>query len=133
MPDIAQIYAAALVGGPSSSKSPVRIYVRDHVCTAVPTNPGVQCDDRPISAEVQRSVRKLLGNKVEFVAHTQAPRRQGVSAVIVFGALTVTGAHATLGMEVLCGPLCGQGETLVLTRRDGRWRVTGTTGPEWIS
>jgi hypothetical protein len=41
--------------------------------------------------------------------------------------------RATLGIEMFCGPLCGDGKTLVLARTDDGWRVTGTTGPEWIS
>jgi hypothetical protein len=125
----AQIYAAALTndGGPRA-----RLLVRDHICTSVPRAPA-DCDSGPIPVAVQREVTALAGGHIHFVRNARAPEGNGEPALIVFGDLVVTGSRATLGMETLCGPLCGQGQTFVLAERQGQWRVTGMTGPSWIN
>jgi hypothetical protein len=127
------IYAAAIGGGRTPEPVRAQIFVRDHTCGSVPLRRGVPCSDTPIPVDVQRMVRKLLGTRVQFSDHPPNPSGSGDPTVIVFGDLRVTGHRATLGMELLCGPLRGNGRTLVLTRRAGQWQVTGSTGPEWIS
>jgi hypothetical protein len=128
----AQIYVAALSRNLHPGVARVPIYVHIHVCRSVASAPA-GCDDGGIPVDVQREVTAMLGDAVRFIP--QAPNPQGVEdpAVITFGELAVAGDHATLGMQTLCGPLCGQGQTLVLAKAQGTWRVTGTTGPEWIS
>jgi hypothetical protein len=129
----ARIYAAALTNGPHPQRIDAPLYVRDQVCATVVTKPGAPCDDAAIPVAVQREVSRLVGPTVRFAANPRVPLDAGDRAVIVFGRLTIKGDGATLGIEVLCGPLCGQGQTLVLSERVGQWRVTGTTGAEWIS
>jgi hypothetical protein len=128
----AQIYVAALSRHLHPGAARVPIYVHSSVCRSVASAPA-GCDDGGIPVDVQREVTAMLGDAVRFIP--QAPNPQGVEdpAVITFGELVVAGDHATLGMQTLCGPLCGQGQTLVLAKAQGTWRVTGTTGPEWIS
>jgi hypothetical protein len=128
----AQIYVAALSRNLHPGVARVPIYVHSHVSRSVATAPA-GCDDGGIPVDVQREVTAMLGDAVRFIP--QAPNPQGVEdpAVITFGELVVAGDHATLGTQTLCGPLCGQGQTLVLAKAQGTWRVTGTAGPEWIS
>jgi hypothetical protein len=131
--DRAEIYAAALVHGGygEPGAGPSRV-IRIAICETVDQQPaGEDCNDGQIPIEVQRQVCSLVD--VQFVEHIASPQRPGDSAIIVFGALSVQDDHAMLGMEYLCGPLCGQGQTLILAKTDGTWRVTGTTGPAWIS
>ncbi len=125
----AEIYAAVLTHA-AGARAPV--FVRDHVCTTVANAPA-DCDSGPIPAAVQRQVNSLAGGHIHFVRNVRAPEGIHDPALVVLGDLVVTGSRATLGIETLCGPLCGQGQTFVLAQRHGRWQVTGTTGPSWIS
>jgi hypothetical protein len=129
----AQIYAAALAGGPDPQPLRGRLYVHDRVCVTVPEQAAAACTGAIIRAEVQRDVTVLLGPQVRFSGTPPGPDRLGDPSVVTFGRLTVHGAEARLGLQVTCGPLCGVGETLVLRRRGGQWQVTGTIGPRWIS
>ncbi len=128
LPERAQIYAAALAGiaGPHRL-----VQVRDRVCADEVSGPASGCTSIP--AAVAREVDRLLPGKVRFVVHPRNPFRADDPAVVTFGPLDITGDWATLRRDLRCGSLCGQGETLILTRRDGRWQVTGTQGPDWVS
>jgi hypothetical protein len=126
----AEIYAAALAGlaGPGR-----RVQVRGRVCAGDATGPVAACTGEPIPAAVAHEVSRLVRGGVRFVEQPRRPYRPGDPPVVTFGPLDIAGPRASLRRELLCGPLCGQGETLVLRRIDGRWRVTGTQGPEWVS
>jgi hypothetical protein len=131
--DQAAIYAAALRHH-SAPDTPTEVLVHDHVCATVISKPGSQCLDSAIPMSVRREVAQLLPFPVRFVAQRWGPRTGRATSLIVFGTLTINGgAAATLGVETLCGPMCGEGETLVLARSATGWRVTGTTGPAWIT
>lgn len=130
----AEIYAAALSGGPRTQPLPHRLWVRDHVCFAIPTSPSsAQCTDAPIARDVRRQVVALLGPAVRFSPSPPVPERPTDPSVVAFGRLRLTGDRARLPIETLCGRGCGEGETLVLRRHDGRWQVSGTAGPRWVS
>jgi hypothetical protein len=129
----AAIYTAALAGGSDPQPLHGLVYVRARVCVAVAGRPRTACGGHAISAGVQAEVRRLLGPQVRFVDAPPDPEQLGDPSVVTFGRLQVRGAAAQLGMQVLCGPLCGQGTLLVLKKRAGHWQVTGTTGPRWIS
>lgn len=134
-PDVrAQIYAAALAGGPDPQPLQHRLYVHDRVCDSVPSQElTATCEGARVPAAVQADVRALVGPRVRFLAAPPPPDRVGDATVVSFGALHVRDDRATLAMQVLCGPMCAQGETLVLRRHDGQWQVSGTTGPAWIT
>lgn len=124
----AAIYAAALSGAARP------IWVRNHICDQVPASPATpQCRDAPIPVAVQRQVVDLLGGAVRFAGQPSVPELPRGGTVVGFGPLRVRGDRARLGMETVCGGLCGQGETLVLRMRDGRWQVAGSVGPRWVS
>lgn len=124
----AAIYAAAL----SDTARPV--WVRNHVCNQVPTSPATShCRDAPIPRAVQHAVVDLLGRAVHFAANPPIPRTPRAGSIVGFGRLQLHGDSARLGMETVCGGLCGQGETLTLRLRDGRWQVSGSVGPRWVS
>ncbi len=82
---------------------------------------------------MKAQVLALAGPGVRFVADPPFPRRMGDAPVVTFGALHIHGSHASLAVGMTCGPLCGRGRTFVLVRAGDSWRITGTTGPEWIS
>jgi hypothetical protein len=128
----AEIYASALAYETGGSSAAV-VHVRDRVCATVVTEPELHCGDGVIPADVQRRVGALVVQRVRFVGPVPAPISVDEPSLVVFGALTVEGGRATLGIEEFCGPLCGHGRTLVLSRSDGNWRVVGSTGPQWIS
>jgi hypothetical protein len=132
--DQALIYAAALsyrATGPSDREE---VFVRDYVCKTVITKPGSQCADSPIPMSVRREMAQLLPFPVRFVAQEWGPRNGPEKSLTVFGTLAIAhGNRATLGIETLCGLLCGEGKTLVLSRTGDGWQVTGDTGPDWIS
>lgn len=124
----AAIYAAAL----SDAVPPV--WVRSSICNEVPTSPATpRCRDAVIPRAVQHAVVGLLGRAVRFAADPPVPRTPRAGSVVGFGRLQVSGDSARLGMETVCGGLCGQGETLTLRLRDGRWQVSGSVGPRWVS
>jgi hypothetical protein len=129
----AQIYAAALSGGVAAPQSVRRVWVSDRICRAIPTSlTASACTDARIPPSVQRQVIALLGPRVRFAA-TSPPRPSPDAPVVRFGGLVVHGERAELGMETRCGPLCAEGQTLVLRERNGQWRVSGSVGPSWVS
>ncbi|MDT4912117.1 MAG: hypothetical protein QOC66_1245 [Pseudonocardiales bacterium] len=131
--DRAAIYAAALIHR-SEPSTPAGVDVRDRICEKAITDPGTKCRDSAIPLSVRREIAQLMPYGVHFVAREPGALNGTAPPLIVFGALAITsGKRATLGIEMFCGPLCGDGKTLVLARTDDGWRVTGTTGPEWIS
>jgi hypothetical protein len=130
------LYVAALSGGPAPHRLAHRIYVRDRVCADVVSMPVSRCHGPSVPATVQRRVRAVLGPAVVFRADPPSPAVTGVP-VVTFGPLQprspVGRVPVHLQMQTVCGARCGQGQTLVLRRHDGRWQVSGTTGPEWVS
>lgn len=130
---VAAIYAAAIAGGaPTPLAHDVR--VNRAVCATVPAPPdGRGCVGEPIPLAVQRRVRAVLGPRVTFASDPPVSYRATGTVVVFLGRLVVAGNRARLGVDTLCGALCGQGETLVLHRAHGMWQVTGTVGPRWVS
>jgi hypothetical protein len=129
----AAIYAAAIAGGTPTPLAH-QVWVASTVCTAVPSPPGRRrCIGRAIPAAVQRQVRAILGPRVTFASDPPVPYHAAGTVVVQLGRLVVHGNRARLGVDTLCGALCGQGGTLVLRRIDGTWRATGTVGTRWVS
>jgi hypothetical protein len=131
--DEAQIYAVVIGGRPSADETRRRIYVRDEFCTGLMDLSGSRgaCRPGPIPMETQRQIRRIVGPSVHF---TSAPPRPSLDGpVMTIGTAAIDGDRAEVIVDMQCGPLCGQGATSVLTRRNGAWRVTGATGPGWIS
>jgi hypothetical protein len=133
--DEARIYAAVIGGGRSGADRKSKpIYVMDRFCTGLmdlhsagrgPCRPG------PIPIEMQRQIRSISGAAVRFTA--SAPQPSLAAPVVTIGTATIDGDRAQVTVDMECGPLCGQGETSILTRYGDEWRVTGSTGPAWIS
>jgi hypothetical protein len=130
----ASIYAAALSGDRRSPRLAQPIWVSSRICFSVPTVPSpAKCADQVIPASVRHSVIALLGPKLHFAADPPTPRRADDPVVIQFGRLQVRTNNARLGVEMLCGPGCGEGQTLVLRSHGDRWHVAGSVGPRWVS
>ena len=132
----ADVYVAALSGGPVPHRLLRRVYVRDHLCADVVSVPVSRCHGPAVPPQVQARVRAVLGPAVTFGDDPPVPARTGIP-VVTFGPLRagVAGGRTTarLQMETVCGRVCGQGQTLVLRHYRGRWQVSGTTGPQWLS
>jgi len=130
--DQAQIYAAALR---EVSPGTTDVYIRIHTCDSAARFPASDdCLDARLPDDVQRDLDALVPANVSFVEQRVNPVEVDDPPLVIFGALEESGSTAKLGYELMCGPLCGQGETLLLTRQaDGRWQVTGREGPSWIS
>jgi hypothetical protein len=129
------VIAAALVvlgrGGPSSAGATDRDRAAIYAAALADSGSGDRVYIRgSSSATEQAAVRRLLGPDVQFGTD---PVGSGRRSTDVLADLAINGDTATIRVELLCGPLCGHGKTLVLTRSDGRWHVTGTTGPVWVS
>ena len=126
----AQIFAR-LLGGSSGT---ARVFVSDRFCDGlleVETGKRGSCLAGPIPASLQRQIRTITGTRVVFTGQLPQP---GPSVVVHFGTALIVDDHAAVAYDVNCGPLCGSGETALLTRVDGDWVRTGTgKGYQWIS
>lgn len=78
---------------------------------------------------------------VTFVADADRVRRgrRGMGGVrhdgviITLGPLEPRDGRIHVSTSLWCGGLCGQWLTYVLAEDDGRWEITGTTGPQAMS
>jgi hypothetical protein len=78
---------------------------------------------------------------VTFVADADRVRRGGRGmggvrhdgVVIALGPLEPRDERIHVSTSLWCGGLCGQWLTYVLAEDDGRWEITGTTGPQAMS
>jgi hypothetical protein len=133
--DQAQIYAVVIRGGSTSTSGNDKpIYVMDEFCTGLmdlSSGSRGPCEPGPIPVRLQKEIGRIAGPGVRFV-HS-APQPHVGSPVVTIGTATIDGDRAQVTVDEECGPLCGQGETTVLTRQGHEWRVTGSTGPAWIS
>lgn len=134
----AQLYAAALgERSPVASRLRRVTYLVARFCTGmIDIGHRGPCRAGPIPTELQRQLRALAGPNLKITAHPPPvdPQRRFPRAVVVqFGTPVVRGDTARLAVDYRCGPMCGRGDTLLLTRADGRWAVTGRTGPGWSS
>ncbi len=110
----------------------MRTYVFDHtVCSQALRQPP--CPPAPIPDSVQAQVVSALGPEVVFTAKPPTRLSLRNQIVVTLGAPKIADDRATVTVETNCGPLCGEGEVVVLARRGAGWVRTGTTGPHWIS
>lgn len=129
---MARIYAAAL----TSHGLPRSTYLVARFCTGMveiasrgPCRPG------PMSAALRRDLVRLVGPRLRITSHPPrvVPARRIEPSVIRLGTADLHGATARVAIDYYCGPLCGQGMTLILKRTGDHWAVTGQTGYGWIS
>lgn len=84
-----------------------------------------------LPAGVRRALQHRFGGRVRFAAAPVAVTRARPGVVLHDG--RVDGDRARVDRDYLCGPLCGEGTRLLLARSAAGWRVTGTSGPNWVS
>jgi hypothetical protein len=136
--EAALIYAAVL-GGHSDTASGLRriVYLRDRFCTGmVSIDKRGPCEPGPIPPALRRELGRLVGPNLRITANPPPPGRPystSRSVDVQLGTITRVGPTARVAVDWHCGPMCGQGETLVLGKRGGTWVVTGRTGFSWIS
>jgi hypothetical protein len=131
--DLARIYAAA-VGG-HVARLHRTTYLIGHFCTGmVDIASRGPCRAGPISAGMRHALVRLLGSRLRITerAPSTVPGRRG-PVVIRLGSADVRGTTARVPIDTYCGPLCGEGMTLILKRTGGQWAVSGQTGFSWIS
>jgi hypothetical protein len=104
---------------------------------------GLRPAPQPFSDAIKDAVEHRLGDlpPLEFVSDPDSVRlgREGISGVRNDGVIISLGPIETVQGEthvstgLWCGGTCGQWLTYVLSEEDGRWKITGTTGPYAIS
>jgi hypothetical protein len=138
--DEARLYAAAL-GGPDdrnvASKLRRVTYLVAQFCTGmIDIEKRGPCRPGPIPAGLQRYLQRLMGPGLRITDDPPVPRltrRIGGTVIVQLGRADVHGTRALVAVDYHCGPVCGQGETLVLTRTSHAWAITGHSGQAWIS
>ncbi|MGH8861436.1 MAG: hypothetical protein ACRDVG_09425 [Jatrophihabitantaceae bacterium] len=136
--DEARIYAAA-IGGPGEVASQLRrvVYLSGQFCTGmIDIGKRGPCASGPIPDGIRSDLMRLVGPNLHITDRLPQPGRATVTAHIVvvrLGTAQIHGSRARVAVDMHCGLLCGQGETLLLAQRAGRWVVTGQTGYSWIS
>ena len=123
-----------------------RVYVLDGVISdasdpmaANLLGPAARPFPPPLVSGIRERLRRLP--PLRFVNNAKRVRRgkplYGVKndgVIISLGRIEVTRPHRVqVSNSLWCGGLCGQWLTYVLREEDGRWRITGTTGPVAIS
>lgn len=134
--DEARIYAAVIAGRPHAEvgRAAEPIYVIDEFCTGMIDIEGGKrgpCAAGHIPTALQQQIRRITEDRVRFTHSPPTPAAH--SPMIRIGTATLTGDRAQVPVDVSCGPLCGQGDTKVVTRHGAEWRVTGVAGYAWIS
>ncbi len=130
----ALIYAAALGGREAQAdiRAGNAVWIRHRFCNGmIELDRRGRCDPAVVPRSLQLEIRALVGRSVHFTARPPEPSLH--APVITLGQVRQRGDRAEVAIDVHCGPLCGRGETLVLTRRAAGWTVTGQTGMAWIS
>ena len=113
------------------------VLVLDHTCTNVMEAGAGPCHPQAIPAAVRTDIIAALNNRVRFIA--QSPTTVNGRPVVTLGRIHDRVARAgqpasvEVPLQMVCGPLCGQGQTFVVTRTANGWKVTGTTGKMWIA
>lgn len=130
-PRLASVFVAALGNHPRPPDGGSTLVVDHTVCSRALGVPP--CPPTPIPADVQAEIRAALGPDVRFVPEPPSAVASGKRLVITLGPPHIDGDRATISVEILCGPLCGEGSTLVLHRLGDTWVRTGTEGRSWIS
>ena len=88
---------------------------------------------------IEQELRDL--SPVRFITDGREARRGkhgmgGVTndgVIISLGPIERNKGRISIGNGLWCGGTCGQRLTYVLTQQDGKWKITGTTGPYAIS
>lgn len=115
------------VSGAAAKPSDVRA---DVYLAAIAAEPKDVYLPAALPEPTRSAIERATGARVHFGPPPSATQQ---SPVVVLGVVRVRGAHAEVQRDYLCGPLCGSGWTVQLDRRDGSWKVTGRSGPAWVS
>ena len=126
-------------------KSPFdRVYILDGVVVNGASSRKMWKIAEPFSTGVRRGLLAEFRGlpPVTFISGAEA-RRIGekrldasdgkLRVILSVGRIEGDGSRVEVSNSLLCGGLCGQWMTYVLESADGRWRITGTTGPMAIS
>lgn len=98
----------------------------------------------PFRPDVLNGIRRKLGDEVpplRFVIDGNKFQRghglglgvRNAGVIISLGPIEIKKDRVHVRNMLWCGSLCAQGLTYVLSERDGRWVITGTTGPITIA
>lgn len=99
---------------------------------------------KPFSEEVRKGLREELRAlpPITFISGTRAQRMgdkgmvrgvEGMGVILSVGSIDGHGSRVEVSNSLWCSGLCGQWLTYVLELTEGRWKITGTTGPMVIS
>lgn len=141
----ATAYATAVrtIARAGGGTAPHVLYVLDHTCANVITQQPGGCHARALPPALRSDLRQALAGyaPVTFIADartvTGSPQDgltvKNGGAVITLGPAEMEKDTATVPLSVRRGGLDGRGLTYLLSRQDSGWKVTGTTGADWIS
>jgi hypothetical protein len=104
---------------------------------------GIGPSPQPFPDAVKQAIEDRLGDlpPLEFISDPDRVRlgKQGAGGVKNDGVIISLGPvepeedEIQVSTGLWCGGTCGQWLTYVLSEDEGRWRITGTTGPYAIS
>lgn len=100
--------------------------------------------EKPFSDDVRRGLLAELRAlpPITFISGAEAKRMgkkgmetglEGMGVILSVGSIDRHVSRVEVSNSLWCGGLCGQWMTYVLERSEGRWKITGTTGPAAIS
>lgn len=75
----------------------------------------------------------ISGAKAQRMGKKRLDAGMGMGVILSVGPIGGHGSRVEVSNSLWCGGLCGQWLTYVLELTEGRWRITGTTGPVAIS
>jgi hypothetical protein len=98
---------------------------------------------RPLPTAVQEGIVAALQDlpaRFEWVSSAGEVERNQQMTVLGNGGIITVGqvrpqpdGTVHVSSSIYLGPLASGGQTYVLERQDGRWKITGTTGATWMS
>lgn len=111
------------------------LWIEDRICDSVGDPAGSEgCE--PMSSELRSALQERYP-AAKFTHDPTAMQEQLIDkgGVIIYrlGPISGTDVRVEVPASYWCGGLCGSGGKQVVEFVDGGWKVTGTTGPVWMS
>ena len=123
---------AAIIGNETPAG---KLWIEDSICDSAGSPAGSEgCE--PMSAELRSALQQRYP-EAKFTHDPTAMQEDLLNegGVIIYrlGPISGTDVRVVVPASYWCGGLCGSGGKQVVEFIDGKWKVTGTTGPVWMS
>lgn len=137
---IRQVYTVDdTFGGQGNFTTVYLLAVDDAETGAIPYNSKARSVPAPVQQGILAALTDLSSQFKWIASAGEAPRDeenivQGNGAIITIGNIHVQDDGTVhIAASIYVGMLAAGGQTYVLERHDGAWKITGTTGMSWIS